>query len=140
MLGLPTRRVWSGREAARSTGRSSKALQFGHEWSGDPAVGPGVVGSPPPKAPGWVRRLFRLAGSDIETLPNGWVWLVVTSGGLGEIGRPSLMLGSVERSSQMTGIYRELQVGLPKTPGPPEEPSDYSRSTGRAFEPLKVLQ
>ena len=111
MLGLPTRRAWSCQEAPQSTGRGSKALQFGHEWSGDPDVGPGVVGRPP-KAPGGVRRLFRLAGSDIETLPNGRVWLVGTPGGLGEIGRSSLMLGAVERSSQMTGIYREaLPVG-----------------------------
>ena len=66
----------------------------------------------PPKAQGGVQSLSILVMSDRETLPNGQVWLVGTPGMLGEIGRPSLMLRAVERSSQMTGIYREaLPVG-----------------------------
>ena len=94
----------------------------------------------PPKALGGVRRLFRLAESDFEILSNGRVLLLGTAGGLGEIGRPSLMLGAVERSSQMTGIYREaLPVGRKWScvpcgrPGVAERPFWMARSSRVTF-------
>ena len=105
------------RRPSQSTGSAWVALPEGYEWSGGPPEHREWSEhrewlNSPPRAPGGVWRLFRLAGSDFETLSNGRVWLVGTPRGLGEIGRPSLMLGAVEWSSQMTGIYREaLPVG-----------------------------
>ena len=121
MVGRPSWRVGSGREALPEGQKWSGAFLKGREWLGGLPSGPGMLVGPP-RGPGVVGMHSWRDGSDREALLEGREWsggppggLAVFEsppGGLGVVGCPSWWTRSGESTSRRVGSGKEaIPVG-----------------------------